>query len=425
MKKGHFVMKRKLLFLFAAAIGISMFAQEQQSYEEFEYTNGIPTQDHFFVRNGYNDMGIYNTYDDVVSFKSGDLQLVWVYLDDDAVYENEAIQSLTPSEYQAGKPYNEITYNMFQAVIYLPEGIEITSFEDEHGNLFDWRQGERIPGGAEISLNQNKTVEIDGLSYKAYTVICYNWDYYCTHFSSKTPEEYEANGALRKDHSLFGIYMENKMTEAQGRVADMIIARTFLTLKETRDVFFYGTGGNGVENRKMYFHRVALYGSQGFSDLATAISLNKTTAVLTLGNTLQLTATILPINAANKTVNWTSSDSSIATVDNNGLVTAVATGTATITATTTDGSNLSASCEVIVHAERGDLNCDGKVNMDDLTELINYLLTSDATGIDLSGADCDLNGSVGMDDLTTLINFLLTNQWPPEPGNQPGVQTIN
>ena len=60
----------------------------------------------------------------------------------------------------------------------------------------------------------------------------------------------------------------------------------------------------------------------------------------------------------------------------------------------------------------GDVNGNGSVNMDDLTALINYLLTDDATGINMANAaNCDGNDGIGMDDLTALINYLLTDQW--------------
>ncbi len=81
---------------------------------------------------------------------------------------------------------------------------------------------------------------------------------------------------------------------------------------------------------------------------ATGISLNQTELSLTPGETSALTATVAPDNATDKTVNWTSSDTSVATVDENGNVTAVAPGTATITATANGGSGKSASCEVTV-----------------------------------------------------------------------------
>ena len=81
---------------------------------------------------------------------------------------------------------------------------------------------------------------------------------------------------------------------------------------------------------------------------AESISLNVTEASLKVDETTTLTATVLPETATNKTVTWKSSNEAIATVDANGKVTAVAVGEATITATTADGSNLSASCKVTV-----------------------------------------------------------------------------
>ena len=82
--------------------------------------------------------------------------------------------------------------------------------------------------------------------------------------------------------------------------------------------------------------------------LATGVSLNKTTASIVVDNTLQLTATVSPSNTTNPAVTWSSSNTSIATVSNTGLVTAKAVGSATITVTTADGSNKSATCAVTV-----------------------------------------------------------------------------
>ena len=59
----------------------------------------------------------------------------------------------------------------------------------------------------------------------------------------------------------------------------------------------------------------------------------------------------------------------------------------------------------------GDIEGDNDVDMDDLSAMINYLLTSNATGINLVNADCDPNGIVNMDDLSVLINYLLTGAW--------------
>ena len=98
---------------------------------------------------------------------------------------------------------------------------------------------------------------------------------------------------------------------------------------------------------------------------ASSITLNKAESVMPKDATFQLVAAVLPESTTNMALTWASSDTTIATVDENGLVTAVAVGNATITATTTDGSNLSASCAVTVS--------------DDLYDYDNYLAISDTT----------------------------------------------
>lgn len=81
----------------------------------------------------------------------------------------------------------------------------------------------------------------------------------------------------------------------------------------------------------------------------TAVSLNKSAAKLAPEATLQLSATVAPENATNKAVAWSSSKETVATVSDAGLVTAVAEGEATITATTEDGAK-TATCKVTVEA---------------------------------------------------------------------------
>ncbi len=86
------------------------------------------------------------------------------------------------------------------------------------------------------------------------------------------------------------------------------------------------------------------------SILVTSITLNKTSTTLTAGgDTETLTTTVLPANALDKTVTWSTSNSSIATVSN-GVVTPRAEGSCTITATAHDGSGKSATCTVTVEA---------------------------------------------------------------------------
>ena len=61
---------------------------------------------------------------------------------------------------------------------------------------------------------------------------------------------------------------------------------------------------------------------------------------------------------------------------------------------------------------RGDINNDGVVGMDDLTAMINYLVTNNTSNFNMDAADTNQDGVVGMDDLTVLINYLVYNTWP-------------
>ncbi len=79
----------------------------------------------------------------------------------------------------------------------------------------------------------------------------------------------------------------------------------------------------------------------------TGVTLNKTSTTLLIGGTETLIATVLPTNATNKAVTWSTSDASKVTVNSSGMITGVAVGSATITVTTVDGG-YTATCSVQV-----------------------------------------------------------------------------
>ncbi|WP_294718297.1 Ig-like domain-containing protein [uncultured Gemmiger sp.] len=83
-----------------------------------------------------------------------------------------------------------------------------------------------------------------------------------------------------------------------------------------------------------------------------SITLDKTEGILNVGNTVTITATVAPEEATNPAVTWSSSDESVATVDETGKVTAVAVGNATITATSEDDSSVSAGYELTVQQKK-------------------------------------------------------------------------
>ena len=79
----------------------------------------------------------------------------------------------------------------------------------------------------------------------------------------------------------------------------------------------------------------------------SGVALDKKVATINVGKTVTVKATVTPANAANKTLSWTSSNRTVATVSN-GVVKGVKAGRVVITAKTTDGSNISATCTVTV-----------------------------------------------------------------------------
>lgn len=83
-----------------------------------------------------------------------------------------------------------------------------------------------------------------------------------------------------------------------------------------------------------------------------SVTLDKTEGVLTVGNTVTVTATVIPDTATNASVTWTSSDEAIATVDSEGKITAVAPGTATITAVSDSNPDANATYAVTVRAKK-------------------------------------------------------------------------
>ena len=100
-----------------------------------------------------------------------------------------------------------------------------------------------------------------------------------------------------------------------------------------------------------------------------SVKLSKNTTTIKVGQTDTLQANVLPTNATNKNVKWTSSNTNIVTVDN-GVVKGISKGSATVTVTTIDG-NLSASCIITVEEEQTEkVNVTG-IKLDKQTELVN------------------------------------------------------
>ena len=133
----------------------------------------------------------------------------------------------------------------------------------------------------------------------------------------------------------------------------------------------------------------------------TGVSLNSSTLTLAIGASETLIATITPDNATNQNVVWTSDNHGVATVDNNGRVTAHSAGTAVITTTTADGG-ITATCTVIVNAP-----------------------TIPVTGVSLNNTTLGLVIGASETLIATIAPVYATNQNVTWRTNNPAVATVD
>lgn len=124
-----------------------------------------------------------------------------------------------------------------------------------------------------------------------------------------------------------------------------------------------------------------------------SITLNKTKAEITLEDTLTLIATVLPANAANRDISWSSSDEDVAFVDDEGTVVPVEEGTAVITAEADNG--VKKSCTVTVIAEKA----------------VEVFVTLDRTSIVLAeGEETQLNATVTPEEQADGLSWDSSNE---------------
>ena len=92
---------------------------------------------------------------------------------------------------------------------------------------------------------------------------------------------------------------------------------------------------------------------------------------------------------------------------------AISPGETTVNVTVDSNGRLTTTAFTVVVTQglKGDVNNDGKVNISDVTDLINYLLSGDASGVNLWAADVDDSDSINIADVTSLINYLLSGNY--------------
>jgi len=143
------------------------------------------------------------------------------------------------------------------------------------------------------------------------------------------------------------------------------------------------------------------------SILVNNIKLSQSELEIEIGERVKLIATVLPNNATNKSLVWSSSNENVAFVSGDGTIIGLSAGYCNIMATATDGSNKSASClvHVIPALVVGDVDGNGVISIADVVEMIDLLLSGEADVNEV--IDVDSDGRFSIADVTEMIDKLL------------------
>jgi sucrose-6-phosphate hydrolase SacC (GH32 family) len=175
---------------------------------------------------------------------------------------------------------------------------------------------------------------------------------------SSTATDFGENALLEAsyDEAVFGLPTKFHIF-ADGSAVDIFINdaaafsnRIYPVITTSDNIELYSDGGTTTFSSVQVWNiNRAVPLDASVQGITKSVSLDKTSMHLEVGLAYPLTATVIPTSAYNQRVTWTSSNAGIAKVDNTGIVTGVASGTATITARTVDG-NFAATCTATVRS---------------------------------------------------------------------------
>ena len=181
------------------------------------------------------------------------------------------------------------------------------------------------------------------------------------------------SGAFSNNIGLLEVHTEYE----QGIADDAFDSYTYLNA-----TLYVPAGKKGVYQKLSGWKEFRNIKEEGIEVFVSNMTLNYTNCEIIQGQTIQLSATISPDNATSRSVTWSSDNTSVATVDNNGLVRGVGLGRAVITCAAEDGSGVKATCNITVKAVsvnniqfadanvksiclRWDTNGDGELSMEE------------------------------------------------------------
>ncbi|MFR3155834.1 MAG: Ig domain-containing protein, partial [Christensenellales bacterium] len=140
----------------------------------------------------------------------------------------------------------------------------------------------------------------------------------------------------------------------------------------------------------------------------TGMKLDKTNYTFNKAETIKINPVVTPSKASKK-LTWTSSNTKVAIVSSDGKVTPVGKGTCKITATTTDGTNLSSSCNITSNVEyqKGDVNRDGKVNTLDVYYAMKGIVNGTLTDEEKVILDVNGDSKANTLDINIIMRYIV------------------
>ncbi|MDW3192775.1 MAG: polysaccharide lyase family 7 protein [Cytophagales bacterium] len=193
---------------------------------------------------------------------------------------------------------------------------------DSRWSVRDFPQSATVDLGGDIAISQVEVVSHEARAY-----------------------QFTIEGSLTEDGT-YSTLVDKSNNSAPGSVAAPIVGAIDNVV--SRFIRITVTGAQDYTGPWVSLTELRVFGEGEREEvLVTGVVLDQSSIELLEGETQQLTATISPSHATNKAVRFSSSDASVANVDENGLVTAITAGTATITVTTEDGGYISTT-EIIV-----------------------------------------------------------------------------
>lgn len=204
------------------------------------------------------------------------------------------------------------------------------------------------------------------------------------------------NGAAEPNSSNYALNtMQVSLNNVPQKKADNAvegIAKTIETLQQAQTYMDLGWNLEkdwGIDEGQMYPYLLW----EVDVNPVTEITFDKSALIIAQGKTATIAATVMPMGATNKRLDWKSDNEQVATVED-GEVTAVGIGEAHITATATDGSKVEASCEVTVVANRDEAIAQLQTLVDNAKQLYDNSVEGENIGEYQAGARAELIAAI-------------------------------